>query len=243
MVRNLLRQLLEDGEQVPEALASLHERSLKTKTEPTYKAWIDILCKLIGTSPQVYILLDGFDECPDRAGLNRLFRGLKNMTVKSFVAGRGSIDLEVDFHGNRQLEILASEQDLTTYIESILEENEDLDTLLTASLRVEVIAKLVAYADGVFVHRSFRRCAKVTCFQISPGKVGTAKSDKLRHGSPSQESPAHSPQRPALSSRSNIRTDHVQRASKERIGHEDTGMDTVRNTSTDDGRVAPHFGF
>lgn len=149
VVRNLLRQLLQDEDRLPAEIASLHEKSLKTKTEPTYKAWIDSFLKLISTVPQVYILLDGFDECPDRVGLNRFFRAIKNTSAKTYVSGRASIDLEVDFHGNRELEILASEKDLAIYIESCLEDNEDLDAVLTDSLRAEIVAKLVAYVDGV----------------------------------------------------------------------------------------------
>jgi hypothetical protein len=154
VVRHLLRQLLEKDDHLPEDVLSLYEKSTKAKSELTAKQWIDTFCKLVSSSAQVYILLDGFDECPDRLGVNRFFRDLKHTTAKCYVAARAPIDLEVDFHGNSEIEVLASKADLETYIQLRLEENEDLDGLLTDSLRAEVVATLIGYANGVKVFHS-----------------------------------------------------------------------------------------
>ena len=151
VVRHVLRQLLESDDQLPEEISALYEKSLKTKTEPTEKAWIECLCTLIRPLPQVFILFDGFDEPPDRAGLNRLFRTLKNTTTKAYVAGRAPIELDVDFHGHSEFEILAPVEDLTTYIEYCLDEDGDLGALITDSLRTELVATLTECANGVKV--------------------------------------------------------------------------------------------
>jgi hypothetical protein len=151
VVRNLLRQLLAHGDELPADVTSLYDRSAGGKTEPTDKVWIDTLCKLIHSSSQVYILLDGFDECPDRIGLNRFFRSLKLTAATTYVAGRAPIDLEVDFHRQIDVEIVAPRSALATYIESYFEEDEDLSALLTDSLRTEITTTLLDYAHGVKV--------------------------------------------------------------------------------------------
>jgi hypothetical protein len=152
VTRNLLRQLVEYLDDLPQDLLSLFEKSLKTKIEPSIKAWTDSLCTLIDTSTsEVYIFLDGYDECPDRQGLNRLFKRLEQTPAKTYVAGRAPIDLEVKFITNIELEIVAPEDDLTRYLELSLEEDEELDDLLTEPLRTEVVTTLVKQADGVYV--------------------------------------------------------------------------------------------
>ncbi|KIX00054.1 uncharacterized protein Z518_10981 [Rhinocladiella mackenziei CBS 650.93] len=151
VVRNLLRQLLENDDHLPEQVLCLYEKAGQTKTEPTDKVWIDTLCKLIPSSPQVYVMIDGFDECPDHLGLSRFFRHLKQTAAKTYVAGRAPIDLPVDSTGHRWVEIIAPKSDLATFIKSCLEEDEELESLLTESLRDEVVETLIDYADGVKV--------------------------------------------------------------------------------------------
>lgn len=151
MVRGLLRQLLEQYDRLPEAILSLHEKSRQAKSEITDKVWIDTLCKQVSSFPQIFIMLDGYDECPDRFGLSRLFRCLKQTAAKVYIAGRPPIDLATDINDRRDVEMLAREADLTTYIQSRLESDEELGHLLTESLNDEIIATLIDHAAGVQV--------------------------------------------------------------------------------------------
>lgn len=151
MVRSLLRQLLEQKDQLPEAIISLHKKSRQAKFEITDKVWIDTMCKQISSSPQIFIMLDGYDECPDRVGLSRLFRCLKQTAAKLYIAGRPPIDLATDINDRRDVEMLAQEADSTTYIQSRLESDEELGPLLTESLNDEIITTLIDHAAGVQV--------------------------------------------------------------------------------------------
>lgn len=96
-------------------------------------------------------MLDGYDECPDRFGLSRLFRCLKHTAAKLYIAGRPPIDLATDINDRRDVEMLAREADLNTYIQSRLESDEELGPLLTESLNDEIITTLIDHAAGVQV--------------------------------------------------------------------------------------------
>ncbi|KAK5061461.1 hypothetical protein LTR84_008004 [Exophiala bonariae] len=151
VTRNLLRQLLEMTDRLPESILSLYEKNCQAKSEITDKVWIDTLCNQVRALPLVFIMLDGYDECPDRFGLSRLFRSLKYTAAKVYIAGRPPFDFDTDINSHGEIEILAEEEDLTTFIRSRLGRDEELESLLTTSLIDEIVATLIEHAQGVQV--------------------------------------------------------------------------------------------
>jgi hypothetical protein len=136
---------------LPESILSLYEKNCQARSEITDKVWIDTLSSQISLLPQVFIMLDGYDECPDRFGLGRLFRNLKYTAAKIYIAGRPPFDFDTDINSHGDIEILAQEKDLITYIRSRLERDEELDSLLTTSLIDEIVTTLIEHAQGVQV--------------------------------------------------------------------------------------------
>lgn len=239
VVRNLLRQLLEQDDHLPESILSLHEKSRQAELELTDKVWIDTFCSMISSSPQVFIMIDGFDECPDRLSLSRFLRSLKHTGAKLYIAGRSPIDVAFDFLGHHNIEMLAPKSDLITYIQSRLEADEDLGSLLAKSLMDEFVATLIGLADGVQV-----LCpvpvgqANNYWFQVSSRESGLGQSYWLHYCSTNPKRSTRSPERPPLRLSSHLRQNYFQSTRQTRSGVEEPRLGIRKQTPADHEGVA-----
>jgi hypothetical protein len=100
---------------------------------------------------QVFVVIDGLDECQSREPLLELLADFKSSNVNLFVTSRPEIDIERKFVGCPYMEMErdAVIDDITTYIDFRLDE-EHRFRRIRQQLKDEIKSKLLEKADGMY---------------------------------------------------------------------------------------------
>ncbi|KAI1418855.1 hypothetical protein F5Y12DRAFT_390745 [Xylaria sp. FL1777] len=158
VMRSLLRQRL------PLSSHLSHDIELKLQhlsDDCSLDRIAELLCDITQTSRSFYIVIDGLDEC-ETLDRNRLLKALSLLVTtakntKLFLASRESISGEIQkcFPSIEQISMdhPRAQDDVTTYINGILQEKRDLQELRVGdpSLITEIEQALNRGADGMFL--------------------------------------------------------------------------------------------
>lgn len=146
-------QLIQDSMQpLPDTLMRLHERHKGSKTKPSWEEIGHVFDGVVRSCHTVYIVVDAIDECSEEVR-NVLIPGLKAVpeNVRILITTRPIHEITRLFPLSPNLEIRATEYDLTKYITSRIASNPRLarHVGIHPTLEERVCTQIKAKADGM----------------------------------------------------------------------------------------------
>ncbi|KAG8531785.1 uncharacterized protein KY384_003421 [Bacidia gigantensis] len=172
----LLRQLLATEARLPTALIDLYKQTSRSTKALRLDKLQEILISLCNERPR-YIVIDALDEyghTGDRQAFLKLLKRLEATQAMLFYTTRpDQKDIAKHLKFRPHIQVEASESDITEFlnqqINDRIEEEEELEDLLTRDFRNEIISTLVSRANGMFLLPSLQ--VRSVLDQISPAKI------------------------------------------------------------------------
>ena len=154
LLASLLKQLAQKQPSMPESIGSLYEHHKRKGTWPALAEILEVFHSVVGNYSRVFIIIDALDECQASDGdrmrlLSEIFSLQAKTGANLFVTSRFIPEIMKKFEGIIVLEIRASDEDVSRYVEgrmsqSIISEYPGLqDTIRT---------EIVKAADGMYAH-------------------------------------------------------------------------------------------
>ncbi|KAI9766660.1 MAG: hypothetical protein M1839_004783 [Geoglossum umbratile] len=156
LLADLLRQLLLQKPVLSDQIKSLYEGHIPKKTRPTIAECSALVKDAVAAFSKVFIVIDALDECPEknnhRGTLLAQIRRLQPGT-SFFVTSRNIFNISDEFRDDYHLEIRASNQDITRYLQERLSAASKLSvyTDKDPKLRDTITSTIVTKAQGMFL--------------------------------------------------------------------------------------------
>ena len=151
---NILRQLFEKllvigGSGIIEFMEKFHNHHRHDADSQLARAFIVAIPQLSFTD-EVYIVIDGIDECPDRPALCEEILQITRGKVKVLVTSRNQRDISEAFQNQKHLAFTEemSHQDIATHIDFSFENDKKLKKI-HPDLKREMKENLLYKSDGV----------------------------------------------------------------------------------------------
>ena len=155
LMAGLLKQLIQKHISLPDSIHDLYKRHKERKTRPSLEEVSQSLFSVIGGLRRVFIVVDALDELDDNNGtrsslLSELFRVRDSSPsrISLFATSRYIPHIADRFRGDTQLEIRASDEDMSLYLSS---HTSRLPSCVSeaSGLDKHIIAQVVQAADGM----------------------------------------------------------------------------------------------
>jgi len=150
---SILRQLLENLDQIPELVASVYQCLHSRGKLPLYESK-RLLTATVKELGRAFIVIDGLDECDikHRPSLLEMLQHLSQVqNLGLLVTSRPHVeDITEVFHRWPRLEVAAHEEDIRTYLTQELDRRQ-LDSSVDAAFISRLVHKLTGEADGMYV--------------------------------------------------------------------------------------------
>ena len=132
VLSSLLKQLIEDSENISPHLLSLYDHHRDRKTSPTTDEISLALSTTIGSHKEVFCIIDALDECNEDLRLE-LVKKLENLEPKLrvLITSRDMIAEELEHY--QRLEIKAKKADIELFIEHQICTNKNLRKIIDKS--------------------------------------------------------------------------------------------------------------
>jgi hypothetical protein len=148
LIASLLKQIVQGSHTDLKEVKSLYTRHKKDCTRPTLNELTSVLALEIGALSKVFIVVDALDECREddasRAKLLKVLRLLPK-NVNLMVTSRNLPTIAEDFDKAERLDIRATGEDVTTYVNSRI----SLAPRHIKDLQEIIVSKVVGSADGM----------------------------------------------------------------------------------------------
>ena len=156
LTASLLRQLVHDMPKIPEQIGDLHRKHEKTKTCPSLAEIVDIIRRVAKTRSKTFILIDAIDEYRENESKsNEFIRMLKYLSpdVHLLVTSRPNYLLEASFDDALKLEVRASVENVTLYLQSQLAGRGTFQRVLgtDTDLQKHIVETIALNCDGMFL--------------------------------------------------------------------------------------------
>ncbi|KAL3461174.1 nucleoside phosphorylase domain-containing protein [Aspergillus heterothallicus] len=150
----VLRQLVQQCPEPPSSVVDLHASHTAHQSQPLLEELCSVVVDVMHKFPQVYLVVDALDECPDDAARDLLsnLRDVQQSTgMKLVTTSRPTIDLGEFFGEYETLEIRALEHDVRAVLESRMIK---LPRLVREdkSLQKRIKDSIAEAVDGMQVH-------------------------------------------------------------------------------------------
>lgn len=158
IVENFILQLVSTKSEIPKELESTLLDAYIGIRKPGLEELLEILSSTIKLFTNIYIILDGIDECTgsNRADLLRVIHSIiapSSTVVKLLIASRADVDLEKAFNNYLCLEVSGNNisADIETFVNSIISKKLESGDLVVRNpaLVGEIIKALVNGAQGM----------------------------------------------------------------------------------------------
>ena len=155
MIASLLQQLLQQQGDLTTEVKLLYEHHKNKGTRPPLSTYSKVLQSTIRRFSRVFILVDALDECPEDDGARETF----SKRVKEFlpdinllITSRHVPTIERMFDGTTQIEIRASNDDITSYLDARIKEHSQMmrHIKLDPTLLGTVLDAIVSKACGMY---------------------------------------------------------------------------------------------
>ncbi|KAI5838978.1 hypothetical protein DFP73DRAFT_519351, partial [Morchella snyderi] len=165
IVENFILQLLSTKSEIPEELGSILPDAYKEIRKPDFDELLDILSSTIKLFDNIYIILDGIDECTgsSRTGLLKVVHSIMTpgpTVVKLLLSSRKDVDLEKAFNTYLCLQISGNDisADIETFVDSIVSEKIASGALTVGNpeLVQDISRALANGAQGMFIWVTFQ---------------------------------------------------------------------------------------
>jgi hypothetical protein len=142
---SLTRQILTPGSPHFEQLETLRKRG-----PPPPDVLLATLERIASSYSQVYIVLDGLDECARREALLDALSAMETEKLNVFVTSRCERDIQLAFEGKESLEVDKEcvQIDIVTHIGSMLDNHKNLKRIVP-SMKEEIKEKLAEKSAGM----------------------------------------------------------------------------------------------
>jgi ankyrin repeat domain-containing protein 50 len=153
IISSFVRQLVQMTGKNFSPLQELHETlTAKGNVKPTLNDVEKLLISICGRFDKVYIVIDALDECnlAQRKLLFPILPVLQRASISILTTSRPHAqDLERALKDHVKLEVCASELDIQRYVNDQVEQDEDLEDLLTDELKQKTVSTLVDKSNGM----------------------------------------------------------------------------------------------
>ncbi len=154
-VKSILRQVAAHRAGIPQPLMSFHERFKRNLAECSMTDLLKVFREVCATLDKVYVVLDALDECRSRDHRKEVLRFLNSLDLgitRLFVTSRSHPhDIKQHFAGIEPIQIQASEADLNTYCNRMMELSESTHELVDGPLKDEIATTISRNAQGMSV--------------------------------------------------------------------------------------------
>ncbi|KAM0461024.1 hypothetical protein ACHAO4_001823 [Trichoderma viride] len=154
MMASLLKQLAR-SQSFPKSVIDLYDRHKKRQTKPSADEIFEALQSVASMYSKVFIIVDALDECQpfNDCGLKLLsyiFRLQTNNMTKFFATSRPILDIEKQFNTHPRREILATYEDVRTYLEGHMS---DLPRCISKrpDIQEKIKTEIASAVDGMFL--------------------------------------------------------------------------------------------
>jgi hypothetical protein len=149
----VLRQLADQCTVLPASVTDLYDTHHAKEMPLNFEEISSALTEVLRKFPRVFLIVDALDECLDhtrRELLSYLLEQQKKTGMKLLATSRLTIDFRQEFGESAMLEIRASEQDVKTVLDVLIER---LPTLVRTdeALRTRAKNDIAAAVDGMCV--------------------------------------------------------------------------------------------
>ncbi|KAK0477564.1 hypothetical protein IW261DRAFT_1338430 [Armillaria novae-zelandiae] len=159
LLRSLLKQVVQDCGQVPPSIRSLYDQFRLEGKPPPLNMIIETLSQVLPSFGRVYLVLDALDEYNDNDGDRELLIAVMRkslgdnlhllVTSRDIGTTIGSL-----FEGDIRLDVLATDGDISLYIDSRLDSSRRLRRHINEGdnrLRSDIHTGVTTKADGMFL--------------------------------------------------------------------------------------------
>ena len=151
-IGNLLSQLIQQQDQVPDDVMTLYEQQKLTRTKPQLSELSNLLRGEVQRLDKVFFVVDALDECLEDIRYSFL-KELFESGARLMVTSRLLSVVEHDFKFSFRLEIYASDKDVRRYVEArmISERRMARHVRGDSSLASKIVETLVESSKGMFL--------------------------------------------------------------------------------------------
>lgn len=130
----LLRQVLEQSDEIPAEIESYYTTFMHTNKRPDAQTFIRLLISASQTA-RTYVVFDAIDECSDefQEEIFSLLANLHSSKFRLLVSTRPHLQLQVQLGEPRVLEIVADQADMKNYITIQLKKGKNKSRMLEES--------------------------------------------------------------------------------------------------------------
>ena len=156
LIASLLLQLLMQRDSLPVEVVALYERHAKHRTRPMLLECQNLLKDILSDFSQVYILVDGLDECPEAGSVRSDFlASVQELQphASTLITSRYLPNIEKQLHGAVQLQLEPNDDDIRHYLEQRLRKWTFLERHLRKdpSLHDNIIKSILDKARRMFL--------------------------------------------------------------------------------------------
>ncbi|KAH6716575.1 hypothetical protein BKA61DRAFT_513501, partial [Leptodontidium sp. MPI-SDFR-AT-0119] len=155
LITSLLKQLLQKLSSIPDSVKILYNQHNDKQTRPSLDEMLKMLESAIAIFSRVYIIVDALDECQLSGGCRpRFLSSVLSLQARTgarlFATSRPIPDIEKTFKNCLSLEILASDEDIQTYLNGHMSQLPTF-VLNKPKLQEEIVTEIVMAVKGMFL--------------------------------------------------------------------------------------------
>jgi hypothetical protein len=150
LLQHIAWQIIQHSDAVSDKVKAIFEdckRQIRALDKQTLLELVELVA-----SPfrRVFIVVDGLDESKKRKELISVLADLGyKLPIKLLITSRPIPEIQEVFQGEAQIKIEALDSDIRQYILSRIEEDDDLEDLLTSDLRNRIVDCVISKANGM----------------------------------------------------------------------------------------------
>ena len=153
----IIKQLVQARPSTAEPVARLYKHHASRSTRPSLEEIFSALQSIIIGHSNVYLVVDAFDECPDKGTRSQLLNKLRalqsEIDLRLMVTSRFIPEIVNEFKSAPTLEVRASEADVKRFVKGQMYQLPNC-VQRDDALQVMVQEKLVEAVDGMLVYRN-----------------------------------------------------------------------------------------
>ncbi|KAI9878652.1 MAG: hypothetical protein M1830_000323 [Pleopsidium flavum] len=154
LVATLVKQLAVRGPEQLQQVFNLHKH-VENGQIPSLRQLETLLLSLCGNFARTFVIVDALDECTvleERERFLSVLQSLEKASIKTLITSRPNLgDIKAQLRHAPQVEIIAKESDIRTYVKEKTESNRVFMKRLTPILEAQIIDAITDRARGMFL--------------------------------------------------------------------------------------------
>ncbi|KAL8906512.1 MAG: hypothetical protein Q9207_001998 [Kuettlingeria erythrocarpa] len=154
LTTSLLKQLVQEQEEVPNRLRELYERHYQQNSTPTPEEISEVTRIIIDAYDNVFFVVDALDECSDeiRWGLLEFLRQFQS-SAQIMITSRSLDSIGEELEGFELIEIKAHRSDIELFIDDQIQKNKNLRKVIqkSSTMRADIKKRVVETAQHMFL--------------------------------------------------------------------------------------------